>query len=487
MRAHAVLFACVLFVLTARPLHAQTLVELLGPQLPAGKVDLGVALRGYGAEHWSIDVFEGTTTWFQPQAVLFPRAAIGLGRNVQLQVDVTNQLPITSVYQMTPGAASARDTPTTRAVSMGISYRPTRAVQLEVGMLLGRSRLEVSYPRTVETEAMYRATDTVRAFRFGWTWLPRPDRDSRPLRSDLDGLHRPVLGPNRWRIDGEVQWRTQSLRNRETAEGSADFLDERMDARLGRLRGGVAYGLAKGAQVAADVYWHPAFSAAQSTNALNTFHGVPFPMSRAFSDRYHHLFGVRLGGTWRREELEATVAASREHQQVGSDWFRTSTVRAAATWIWRKPRTTLERTGLAGFDRPLLERGQAALDALGVFRSHDENLAAFDMDLRAWRAGISFGLTTSLEIAAHAGIVYSKHLLSGGGYLHHPASGADLTLRLAPGVQFFATGGLYRVEAADDYPLFVLGVNDPFHNYRRFTDSELSGGRNASAGVRVIW
>jgi hypothetical protein len=333
MRATLFLLAGAVLALGSQPSHAQTLDELNHPLLSRGSADLSVTVQSHGVQHEAADIVYGHITFFQPQVVLSPEAAIGLARNLQLRVNATNQFAMPYSYPTFEAWAWIRDTQTLRFVAADVSFRPTRTVQLDGGVLWGRAVTDDAYARDFQTSASYRVTEAAHLFWIRSTWLPRANRENRALRSDLDGLHHPLLAPNRWRIDGEFQWRAQSYAYRETVDGAPDYLNEHMDAGVARLRAGVAYGLVRGTQVLADVYWHPAFSATQTHDSLYTYYGSTFPSSRTYSDRYHGVYGLRVGGTWRTRQLEATIDASRERQDVGSEWFRTSGLRMGGTWL----------------------------------------------------------------------------------------------------------------------------------------------------------
>ena len=73
--------------------EAQTLDELQHPLVPAGKGVFSTEYEVYGIEYGAVDLDYGRMTYYRPQQVLFPEAALGLTRNLQLKLVGTYQLP----------------------------------------------------------------------------------------------------------------------------------------------------------------------------------------------------------------------------------------------------------------------------------------------------------------------------------------------------------------------------------------------------------
>jgi hypothetical protein len=68
----------------------------------------------------------------------------------------------------------------------------------------------------------------------------------------------------------------------------------------------------------------------------------------------------------------------------------------------------------------------------------------------------------------------------------YTSMGAALTLRLGGHLEAFGSAHLHPAGFFDDYPLFVLGRDDPYYHYRDVLNNDLGGDRTLHVGLRFV-
>ena len=481
----------------AAPASAQTLDELKRPLLEKGEAAIALDVQARGEEIRSVDIFTGSTSYHRPRLALFPQVAYGLSPNLELRIDVVGQVPTTYSHPQLFSWAYNRERYGLLAGEAGIAFRPTSTLELTAGLGLGRARGEGAYAHSVSSDGGYRAKHRTAQWSLGVTWLPGPKTDSLPLRADLDGLHRPLIAARRWRIDGEAQWRSYRQTSADWYDPIPGHVETTIASRDARMRMGAACGLGRGFEARADAYWHPPFTMTGSTTTFCPGCGQSAPVSREESDRYHGVFGTGVRTTWRIGRAEASAAGTWERQQVARELgsgsaadraFDTSAMRVEGTWLSRPPRRTVDRRGLAGFDRPLVERRQVMLDAGWHHRRHRASQSSFDdTDVAFIWLGATTGVSGSIEVGGHIGRRFARHYLTHGGYERRTTSGGRLTVRPTGRVQLEAAFDFTPRAWMDRFPMVVLGLHDSLRYYETFRADSLAGDRNARVGVRVLW
>jgi hypothetical protein len=131
------------------------------------------------------------------------------------------------------------------------------------------------------------------------------------------------------------------------------------------------------------------------------------------------------GRSLRRDDLGASGPLQRHAAQLSTAKYRTTRITTGATWLSRRPTTSVPLTvDLTGLFHPLLERKQVRFDGRLDYREDQGDL--FSGTTWLWRAKATIGLSSSLQAALyggglHAGTFKSSELAS---------LGSTLTFRL---------------------------------------------------------
>jgi hypothetical protein len=494
-RTTAVLFSAMV-VLAPQVIAAQTLDEVQHPLLAKGKSAVSADYDGYAIEHYGVDLGRGSMTFFQPENVLFPQMAFGLGRNLQLQVAGTYQVPTTFSFPMFDTRSHFRDTTTVRSLSGELLFRPRPNLELGLSGVWGRLNQTLDYSRSHTANALARSHYRTGIVSVQGAWLPTADSVSRPIQSDLDGLNHPLLKKHRWKIDWEVVSRWYGSDFRDSDHSNPDFVADDNRSRDLRLRLGAAGGITGRLQVGVDGYWHPSFRMTQTSQYLFDSQWQPFSGTSDESRRFHHVYGARLNARWRLTQQAETFAEGRwEHQAVSSDrpvprpWtdnYRTLTTRAGATWLSRGPTKSVPLAAdLTGLYHPLVERKQLKLDALVHYKGDRGVVSNSDMWL--WQVQATTGIWSWLQATAYGGTLCAKNFLSGGKFDRYVSLGSQLTLRVRAGTEVYASANYHPTTSLDRYPVFILGRGDEFIYYYDCLSGDFAGDANLHLGVRFIF
>lgn len=476
---------------------AQTLDELKRPLLGKGHAAIALDVQARGAEIRSVDIFTGSTSYYRPRLALFPQVAFGLAPNLEMRIDLVGQVPTTYSHPQPFSWAYNREKYGLLTADAAIAFRPASTLEMTATLGLGRARGEGAYAHSISSDGGYRAKYRAAVAALGVTWLPGLKSGNLPLRADLDGLHRPLMPARRWRIDGEAQWRSYRQTSADWYDPIPDYVETTIASRDARVRMGAACGLGRGFEARADAYWHPPFAMTGSTTTFCPRCGDTAPRTRDESHRYHGVFGTAVRASWRIGRAEASAGGTWERQETTREGrpgaayarqFDTGSIRVEGTWLSRRPRRTIDRRGLGGFDRPLVERGQVKVDTGWHHRRHRASrFSADDTDMAFMWLGATAGLSSSIEAGGHVGRRFARHYPSHGGYERRTTSGAQVTLRPNEAVQLEAAFDLTPRGWVDRFPMFVLGLHDSLGYYETFRADSLAGDRNSRVGVRIMW
>lgn len=476
--------------------EAQTLDELQHPLVPAGKWTLSTEYEVYGTEHGAVDVAYGRMTWYRPQHVLFPEAALGLTRNLQLKLVGTYQLPTLFSHPTFVPSMYIRDSTSIGSLSAEVLFRPTANVEMGGSFLWGRSESDSDYAHSSSINAQVAERYTSSILSVHGTWLSSVAGGNGRIRSDLDGLHHPLLEAHHWKIDGELLRRWYGYAFSETDDVTPDYLLEDVRSTDTRVWLAVTHGITGRLQIRADGYWHPPFTITETERSLFTGWGAAVERTENVVHRYRDVHGVRLNARWRAwRQAEAFVEARWDREEIAEGAasspatpraYPMTTIRAGGTWLSRPPRKeTALVANLAGLYHPLLEPLQVKIDGLVDHRSSQESLGppeSWHYQLQA-----TVGLSSSLQAKGYGGLLFSTTWLSPHTFEGRWTLGAELTLRMKRGTEVHAAADLQPVSFFDDYPPFILGRDDAFRYYRDFLNRDFGGSRSARVGVRFVF
>ena len=492
-----VLLACAFLAAASVAVPAQTLDELDRPLLEKGRAAVALDVQVDGDESRTADIRFGTSTYYRPPLSLLPGVVAGLARNLEFRIDIVGQVPFSYSHPSPFAWWYQRDERALLAANASVALRPAPTLELTAGLVLGRSRYDLAYAHSISSNGFDRASHRTTQVGIGVTWLPGSRGETRALRADLDGLHRPQVAPGRWRIDGEVQWRSYRQTSSYSFDTIPDFSERTARSSDARLWAGTRYGLTRGLEAWADAYWHPAFTIGETTQSFCAYCRPPGPRTRDDSTRYRGVFGALLGTSWRIGRAEVSLAGTWERQEVARPLnsrafdgreLETGSVRVDGTWLSRPPRRTVDRRALAGFDRPLVERGQVKVETGLHHRRHREaGLSVEDTDTAFVWLGAATGLSSSLEIRGQIGRRYARDYMTRGGYEYRTTSGGQVTVRPSDRLQVEAAFDVTPRAWWDRFPMFVLGVHDSLHYYEAFASDGPSGDRSARLGLRLMF
>jgi hypothetical protein len=497
MRRIAVALLSSLVVLAPRPIAAQTLDELQHPLLTKGKAAVSADYDTYAIEHFAISLGEGEMTFFEPQYVLLPAIAFGLGRNVQLRVVGSYQFPALFAYPMFEPWQYIREKTVVKSLSGELLFRPRPNLELGGAYLFGRSTSTSNYARSRTANALATEHFNSSVISIHGTWLPSARTVTRTVRSDLAGLHHPLLERHRWRIDGELMGRWYGHDFHDSDDVSPDFVADEIRSRDVRLRLGAAHGISDRIQVAADAYWHPPFRMTDTVQSLWSGDGT-VPRTNSYAKRFQGVFGVRFDGRWRPVgRVEAFGMGTWQHQAVSrvappvpspAANCRTSTLTAGGTWLSRQPRRSETLTAdVPGLYHPLVEPKQVKIDGFVYYQAYREPAAILALDVRVYRLQATTGIFSWLQASAYGGALLSKHYMSGGNFERSGSYGGELKLRLKTGAELYGTLEQHRAGFVGRYPMFVPRIGDPLGSYVDFLNPDFEGTYTAHLGVRFVF
>lgn len=476
--------------------HAQTLDELQHPLVTKGRIVAAGEYEYYAVDH-TVGDYAGTFTmsFSRPENVLFPQLRIGLAKNLELGVDGTNQF---ATLFADPGFAAwsrgghALYATTIRSAAANVVFRPAGNLELRSFYRWGRTQDTLDYSVDPVTDSHESHTAITHVISARGTWLSAVDEDSQPLRSDLDGLHHALLKARRARIDGEIMRRWYDLTY---LASQPESIDDRLRSRDTRIWVGVANGITDHLQVGADIYWHPAFRAAGRSHLEWTYDGKTYSSRTDSSTRYEGVFGWRLAGRWRvNDHAEMFLDGTREQQGIAHDYqsdagpvdiYRTTTIKLGGTWLSRQPNTSVPVNGdLVGLYHPFVEPKQLKLDASLDHLGYRGDV--FVPAVWLWRVQATTGVWSWLQATAYGGMMLVKQTESADTLQHYKSLGARLALRVCGRVEAFGSAHLHPAGFFDDYPLLVLGRDDPYYHYRDVLNNDPGGDRTLHVGLRFV-
>jgi hypothetical protein len=475
---------------------AQTLAELQHPLLAGGKWAFSTEYEAYGIEYGAVDLSYGRMTYYRPQQVLFPQIAVGLTKNVQLKIDGTYQFPMLFSHPVFDPSMYIRDKTAIRSLTAEAVFRPNTRLEVSGSFLWGRTQSDSNYARSASINALVTEHYKSNILSVHATWLSSTAGGNSRLRSDLDGLHHPLLTAHHWKIDGEFLHRSYGFSYHETDDASPDYLIQDVRSADTRLWLAVTHGITGRLQVRVDGYWHPPFTMTDTERSLFSGWGSTGEKTEDLVHRYRDVYGLRLNARWRVwRQAEAFVEGRWDREKIADGTasslgparaYPMTTIRAGGTWLSRPPRKEQALTAdLPGLYHPLLEPLQVKVDGIVDHRHSHESIGSPEY----WhgRLQATMGLSSSLQARGYGGVLFSTTWLSPNTFERRWSAGAELTLRLKRGVEVYAAAELQPASFFDDYPPFILGRDDAFTYYDDFLNRDFGGSRNARAGVRVMF
>jgi len=326
------------------------------------------------------------------------------------------------------------------------------------------------------------------------TWLAAAGSHNRPLRSDLDGLHHPLLGRRHSVIDWELMRRSYDYGYRSNGDYEYD-IKENVHSTDTRLRLGVRHGLTDRVQISGDGYWHPPFRMTGVSRVASTWWGTTTVHTTDSSTRYQALFGWRLNGTWRvNQQGELFLEGTSEQQGVATDTpsrpgpvetSRTTTIRFGGTWLSRRSMRSVPLTAdVAGLYHPLVEPRQIKVDGLVDRLGYRGD--RFVPTAWLWRVQATTGIWSSLQATVYGGMMFVDR--SGPATIpdRYKSMGAELRLRPLARAEVFSSVHLHPAGVFNTYPVFILGRDDPYHAYHDFLSNDFGGDRAFHIGLRLV-
>jgi hypothetical protein len=476
-------------LLSPRVTLAQTLDELQDPLLTKGQVTIHADDGQFSFERAVAGVGFQPYTYFEPPYhILLPTVSLGVSRKVQFNVSGTYLFPGLRSSATFPGAGSSIDHWLVKSLQAEVVVRPSDRMEIGVAYLTGRSRYDSAFPSGNGSTVV--DTFTTNALQVRGVWLPQPDRESRPLRADLDGLTGPLLRRHRAKLEWNVLWRRYGSTDYESDPLDAgSYISDTVRSSDMRVRVGAGYSAAERLQVTSDVYWQPPFTVADPIFVHDVFAGEDRvdDESRRLSD----VFGWRLNTRWRPAvRVEAFAETTYEHESVlngpatrspGSDDFRQLRVSAGATWLSHSPAAGAPLAAdLSGLYRPLLERNQLRLDAVLHFLRDCTN--SIPTDEKLWRVGATLGVWSFMQANVYAG----RFNLGDGLFEKGTSFGAGMRIRPAKSVEAYATLNYHPLTSIDRYPAFILPRGSFARSYLDFTDTTYDDDASIHIGIRLV-
>lgn len=479
-------------LLSPRVTLAQTLDELQHPLLAKGQITVQADYGQFSFERAVAGVGFQPYTYFEPpDHIVLPTISLGISRKVQFNVSGTYLFPVLRSYATFPDSGSSIDSHwLVKSLQAEVVVRPSDRMEIGVAYLTGRSRYDSAFPSGNGSTVV--DTFTTNALQVRGIWLPQPDRESRPLRADLDGLTGPMLRRHRAKFEWNMLWRRYGSTDYESDPLDAGgYISDTVRSSDMRVRVGAGYSAAGRLQVTSDVYWQPPFTVAEPIFVHDVFSGEVHDRVDDESRRLSDVFGWRVNTRWRpAARIEAFAETTYEHQSVlngpatpspSSDNFRQLRVSTGATWLSRSPAAGAPlEADLNGLYRPLLERNQLRLDAvLHLLRDHTNNVPA---DEKLWRVGAALGVWSFMQANVYAGRFDLGDGLLGKGTSFR----AGVRIRPVTRVEAYATLNYHPLTSIDRYPAFILPRDSFARSYLDFTDTTYEDDASIHIGVRLV-
>jgi hypothetical protein len=486
------LFLAVLIVAIVprvRSATAQTLDELQRPLLAAHAATVQMDYGQFAFESASVGVEFPAFTYFDPPYYsVVPGVSFGISRKVQVNVSGAWLPPILRSETIGANAASILQSHwLVKSVRADMVARPSEQLEIGATYFTGRSRYDGAFRNGNGTTTNERVTTD--GLQIRGVWLPRPDRESRRLRADLDGLTGPLLRRHRTIVTWDAAWRRYGSTLTEGL-GADEYTDDAHSTDT-RVRTGAGWGATERLQLNADAYWQPSFSV---DNSVFVHDAVVGEVHTRVDDRSRHfsgVFGGRASARWRpAARLEAFGDMTYEHQSVrqgavtgvdGRDNFQQAGFTSGVTWLSRSPDASAPwLANLSGLYRPLLEPRQLRLDA--VVRARQEQVNGQQTRGTLWRTRATMGVWSALQASVYAGrFDFGDQLLE-----HGTSFGGELRFRPTGKIEAYGALNYHPMTAFGRYPAFLLSRGSIFRAFLDLTDTAYEDDASIHVGVRLL-
>jgi len=487
---------------------ATTLKELHHPLLSSGQFKLSPFFKIYNIKYYyaSIDQYSGS--YIHTNFSWLPQIAYGFKDNFQFSIKGTYLLPKEFSHPV-PFEEWWYHKEKTKLYSLlsELVYRPSGKFELYISALWGKSKINSNYTKTIGINAVEVKDYHTNILTLRGTWLSNPTHSYKIIKSDLEGLHHPLLDKGQMKVQPEIQisWYDYSYYNSD--DTTPDYLRENTEIANIYFKPSITYGVTDRFQIEGNIFYcfpyHvDSYSEGRLTWQNNSWKkiknkrtkftentGTKFRLINRFSSRcelfldalyYQYKINYRVKI---KEYRNGTLQP--EYSYEGGTVFKIRSIKLGGSWISKtKKQATPLTTNLDGLNHPLLEKNQIKIDSFiyhEYFKKYKEDFIFYFIDAQA-----TYGVMNSLQFSGSIGCSFYKNYFTRFKYEKDFAGNLTIKFRHKENIEIYLAANFSPLKTIR-FPPFIQPYYELDFKYINFQDNHYGENFNLNLGIILLF
>ncbi len=487
---------------------ATTLKELYHPLLNSGQFKLSPFFKMYNIKYYYAGIDQSSGSYIHPNFSWFPHIAYGFKDNLQFSIKGTHLIPKEFSCPI-PDEEWWYHKEKTRLYSVlsELVYRPSEKFEWYISALWGQSKTDENYARTIGINAKQVEDHHTNVLTFRGTWLSNPTHSYKSIKSDLNGLHHPLLDKGQLIAQPEIQISWYDYSYHYSDDSTPDYFRKNSEIAQIYIIPSITYGVTDKFQITGSIFYcfpyyvNSYFEGRQTwpDDSWKTIENKREKFTKnmgtklRFINRFSSRFEILLDTSYYQYETNYRVKINRyrngeiqpEYSYEGGTVFKIRSIKLGGSWISKaKKQGTPLTANLNGLNHPLLEKNQIKIDSFiyhEYYERYKEDFIFYFIDAQA-----TYGIMDSLQFSGSIGSSFYKSYFTRFKYENDFTGNLTIKFRHNENIEVYLAANFSPLKPIR-FPPFFYPYYELDFEYINFQDNHYGENFNLNLGIILLF